>query len=1065
MSSYKFSNKKPSVKELLEGATFRKTFTPKQPAPPPPPPPSAKVNPAATTSSSRGEVTNDKKIFNRLCDLFGKDVSSMNQVIEFQSDPPAKAAAEVLGYSYQIPAPPVADVQMVVNHNKKLMKAIVEEDDQQAEMKDRLMKEIKQKISERRRRILQQRRDLFNDSTVSSSSADVVVVEEEVKEEEEETVDDDRDLWKAVPALADPDDADSSFEEEERGRWDPDAAFSEVERILESLESNAALNEELVGRFRLTDHVHHRREQDCGRPSGGDVIVSNGDEDKNSDDSGMSSSADSSTVSSSSSSSSSSRQEVSAVVKPVRKSKQQVVATISTNDDHQISSASTPSDEEMLRNQLQLLNSSMHIYSVAHDSPVIIDSISVNLDDDDASIRGGTSSEHRIRLDLSSLAPTPTPSLSSITTFGGDGTGGGRRRSGTSSNLTNSAGEIFGSLRSNLSAGAYSTGEALNRIAQHVTDNIVRPIADTMGEAGDGLVRAAEPLVQHLQLLSTRLQVRYRHAAQHKQWLPQLREAADWIEDIPKSQNGFEELRLHVKEGGDLCKELSAILQERSELEASYAKGLAKLASKLLKTTGELQGPHGTVTAGWSAVAMKMESEAELHKSLSVALSEELVKPLKVAVESQHRVRKAVESGVDKTGRMLAEWRSAQAKAKKHCYMSARENEKMQDQVFINKPRVLTDKETAKLEAKCKKTQEAVRKAEGEYYTCCTKAERSRLEWESTTQRGGRCFHALEQERLEQLKDLLSKYYVCFRDYCPKMCQAVDRLVEPVSTCNIDIDLQSVSSLRDSAPTFAEQLLPDFYAEHMSNVMNRERRKDSLERCLHWVRSDLERESRGRRGVENLAKALQESPHFGGEESQLEVHEKLLHLRSMLAFLEMTRVKLHNSAHELEPIRYRKVDHPLFKYLSVHKDKQGMMQSVLKLPHWIDNEDIEIEINEDGRGTGDGNSGQVDSDFDEFSSQGSDGEISSHSVIQRNGGVSSNAGSTSSSSTTDNTTVIVPSVGKCRALYSYAANMYDELSIQPGDVINIHDKQADGWWLGELSGTVGIFPATYVEEV
>jgi hypothetical protein len=33
-----------------------------------------------------------------------------------------------------------------------------------------------------------------------------------------------------------------------------------------------------------------------------------------------------------------------------------------------------------------------------------------------------------------------------------------------------------------------------------------------------------------------------------------------------QSQNGFEELRLHVKEGGDLCKELSAILQERSVL-------------------------------------------------------------------------------------------------------------------------------------------------------------------------------------------------------------------------------------------------------------------------------------------------------------------------------------------------------------------------------------------------------------------------------------------------------------------------------------------------------------------
>lgn len=25
-----------------------------------------------------------------------------------------------------------------------------------------------------------------------------------------------------------------------------------------------------------------------------------------------------------------------------------------------------------------------------------------------------------------------------------------------------------------------------------------------------------------------------------------------------------------------------------------------------------------------------------------------------------------------------------------------------------------------------------------------------------------------------------------------------------------------------------------------------------------------------------------------------------------------------------------------------------------------------------------------------------------------------------------------------------------------GDVINIHDKQEDGWWLGELNGIIGI---------
>lgn len=482
MANVKFS-KKASVKGLLEsatgGLTFRKTFTP-APAPP---------MPVKVTQQQPQLQVNDKKIFNRLCDLFGKDALDMNQV--FEADP-ARAAADVLGYSYQNPASP--QVHLV----KK-----VEAEDEQAEMKDRLMKEIKQKISERRLRILQQRRDLFDQSSASQSNQQVL--DEHDREEDDVEIVMDGDLWKAVPALADPD-ADSSFEEDQRGgRWDPDAAFSEVERILESLESNAALNEELVGRFRL-DHCHEQGE----------------DEDKHSDDSGMSSSAD--TSNSSTVSSSSHRQEV-LVVKPVRKSKQQV-AIINANQEQEMEEEDNDEDELGLnhrhnRQQQQQQQHDLHIYSVAHDSPVIIDSDNL--------------SERRIRLDLSSV-PTPTPSAASgvIPCEQHDRPGGGRRRSGT---LTNSAGEMFGSLRSNLSAGAYSTGEALNRIAQHVSDNIVRPIAETMGEAGDGLVRAAEPLVQHLQLLSTRLQVRYMHAAQHKQWLPHfalMREASDWIEGIPK---------------------------------------------------------------------------------------------------------------------------------------------------------------------------------------------------------------------------------------------------------------------------------------------------------------------------------------------------------------------------------------------------------------------------------------------------------------------------------------------------------------------------------------------------
>ena len=43
-------------------------------------------------------------------------------------------------------------------------------------------------------------------------------------------------------------------------------------------------------------------------------------------------------------------------------------------------------------------------------------------------------------------------------------------------------------------------------------------------------------------------------------------------------------------------------------------------------------------------------------------------------------------------------------------------------------------------------------------------------------------------------------------------------------------------------------------------------------------RSDIDRERRGKQGVENLAKALQETPNFGGEDSQQDVSDKLQHV-------------------------------------------------------------------------------------------------------------------------------------------------------------------------------------------
>lgn len=60
---------------------------------------------------------------------------------------------------------------------------------------------------------------------------------------------------------------------------------------------------------------------------------------------------------------------------------------------------------------------------------------------------------------------------------------------------------------------------------------------------------------------------------------------------------------------------------------------------------------------------------------------------------------------------------------------------------------------------------------------------------------------------------------------------------------------------------------------------------------------------------------------------------------------------------------------------------------------------------------------------------------------------------------------VAADIGECEVLYAYQAQQDDELNINPGDIIKIIDKYDAEWWQGELNGTVGIFPASYVQDI
>ncbi|XP_037089407.1 uncharacterized protein LOC119109761 [Pollicipes pollicipes] len=603
--------------------------------------------------------------------------------------------------------------------------------------------------------------------------------------------------------------------------------------------------------------------------------------------------------------------------------------------------------------------------------------------------------------------------------------------------------------------------------------------------------RAAPRLPPTMSLdTATRLEAAHRSLRDHARqtymgfhrnhpWLPDLVSQPDldyWVRRTKKGSNGFEELRKYIKHGGDFCKELASILQERSDLEVSYAKSLQKLSAKLLKASKE---GLGSVNQAWQMVGAEMEYEADVHKTMAVTFTEELVKPLKGLIDTQHKVRKSVEGMVDKTAKNLAEWRSAEAKAKKMSYQCARENEKAEElalDVRLGRGKQLTEKETNKVQSRRQKTGNAMSKADSDYYTFCLRGERARLEWETAVNKGSQCFQALEEERLVRLRSALHAYHQNMRSLGPKMMQSADRLSEPLACADVTRDVQTVINVKGSGHNIPEQLLPDFYAEDMTNVMNRERRKKALEQFLHLIRQGVERERRGKHGVENLAKAIQETPHFGSEGSKKDVHEKLQHMRALLAYLEASRYKIQVALAELEG--QPRPQHPLRKHIEYHKDRQGMTQSILKVPGWValDPLDLSPDISPTwaaDRGKADGTSHQPDSDFDEFSSQGDEREYQcavsgAPAPAAASPPADSGSGTGSDQLTTSPSPVdgrAVPSIGRCKVLYDYTANMYDELTIKAGDTINVHDKQDDGWWLGELNGTVGIFPATYVLEL
>jgi nostrin len=120
-------------------------------------------------------------------------------------------------------------------------------------------------------------------------------------------------------------------------------------------------------------------------------------------------------------------------------------------------------------------------------------------------------------------------------------------------------------------------------------------------------------------------------------------------------------MRKYMRSGNDFCRDLASILIERADHELNYSKGLAKTSQRLQKLSKDF---HGSLSDAWLQVSIQFDTEAEMHKSLSTALQEEIIKPLKILSENQTKCRKPVEGRIEKSIKNFNDKRSEDYKVK-----------------------------------------------------------------------------------------------------------------------------------------------------------------------------------------------------------------------------------------------------------------------------------------------------------------------------------------------------------------------------------------------------------------
>ncbi|KAM6175236.1 nostrin isoform 2-T2 [Erethizon dorsatum] len=428
------------------------------------------------------------------------------------------------------------------------------------------------------------------------------------------------------------------------------------------------------------------------------------------------------------------------------------------------------------------------------------------------------------------------------------------------------------------------------------------------------------------------------------------------------------------------------------------------------------------LSSAWAWASEGMKSAAELHQKLGKAIELEAIKPTHQVLSMQEKKRKSLDNEVEKTANLVISNWNQQIKAKKKLMVSTKKHEALFHLIESSKQSV-TEKEKRKLFNKLKKSTEKLEKEDENYYQKNMAGYSTRLKWENTLENCYKSILELEKERIQLICNNLNQYSQHLSLFGQTLTTCHTQIHCAINKVDVEKDVQTLveETAMSSTENKSEFLLTDYFEEDPNNAMDKERRKSLIKPKLLRLQRDIEKASKDKEGLERMLNAYSSNSSFSDEKSHKDTAALMDENNLKLDLLQANSYKLLSVLAELE--QRTKPSHPCSNSIFKWKEKEHT-HTYVKISRPFLTKRLENVLSRTSSGG------------------------------QKN---------PSSSSSASSAAQVGNSLGK--ALYSFQARQDDELNLEKGDIVTIHEKKEEGWWFGSLNGKKGHFPATYVEEL